>query len=129
MTEQPNEIERIKAALDALLTLAIEHDMRPRAGPPGPLKLISCAELFAKPIPTRREFEINRVLDDPICGATRNAIRLLGERLFEVVGNTDSMRGILEEVATRDDRHWGRRIDIMDKRWNGIGAGADRWWS
>lgn len=45
----------------------------------------------------------------------------LGKRLYELNSDTNAMLEIAEEVADRDHPHYGHRIDVIDKRWDGIG--------
>jgi hypothetical protein len=118
-----DEIRQIENALDALLRVAIEEDLRPR--PPGPLRVVSFAELAEQPILSRKQSAIAEIVKRPVSGAVRYAIRLLGERIHELTGSTDTMRDLAERVAGRDQSRWGHRIDILDKRWDGIGG----WWA
>ena len=69
-----------------------------------------------------------RWLDDPIGRGLREGIKQCGQRLFELTHDLDAMRDTLYRVAGRG-RWSGHRIDIMDKRWSGIGEGDHRWWA
>ena len=44
-----------------------------------------------------------------------------------VGGSTDAMGASLDNIASRKPSHGGRRTDIMDKWWNGIGGEGDIW--
>jgi len=118
-----DEIRQIENALDALLHVAVEEDSRPR--PPGPLRVISFEELAKQPVLSRKQSAVAEIVETPVSGAVRYAIRLLGERIHELTGSTDAMRDIAERVAGRNQSRWGHRIDILDKRWDGIGG----WWA
>jgi hypothetical protein len=52
------------------------------------------------------------------------AIHEIGELLFRR-GGTDSMREVLERVASRHPKSYGRRATICDHKWDGIGG---KWW-
>jgi hypothetical protein len=73
--------------------------------------------------------EVSEILDDPVGAACRHAIRRLGEHLYELARDTDTMSDVLERVADRDPSRYSLRATILDKSWNGIGAGQDRWWA
>jgi hypothetical protein len=117
--DQTSELDKIRRALDALLAAMVAIDMTPRKGPPEPLRLVSFAELAAGPIPSRRDCQIAAVLREPVRAACRNAIRLLGERLLELLGNTGEMAEIAESLS--DGPQYGRRASILDHAWDGIG--------
>jgi hypothetical protein len=121
-TPSPNseEIGKIESALSELLDQMVAIDMRPRVGPPEPLRVVSASEFEFRPVPTRRDCQINSVLNQPVRAACRNAIRLLGERLFELTNDTD---GQMLKVAERasDGPQFGRRMSIMNSAWDGVG--------
>jgi hypothetical protein len=119
-----DEIRQIENALDALLSVAVEEDLRPRP-PGGPLRVISFEELAEQPVLSHEQSAVAEIVETPVSGAVRYAIRLLGERIHELTGSTDAMRDIAERVAGRNQSRWGHRIDILDKRWDGIGG----WWA
>jgi hypothetical protein len=88
-----------------------------------PFKAIALDE-----IPSRDETEVNEILQDPVASACRYAIKRLGQHLYTVAKSTDVMAEVLNRVAERDPKDSGLRADIMDKWWEGIGEGEDRWW-
>lgn len=112
------EVDKIKVALDALLSQMVAIDRKPRKGP-ATFKFISVADLDAEPIPTERQSQIEEVLESPVRAACRNAVRLLGERLFELTGDTDRMLEIAESLSK--GRHGGLRASILDHAWDEIG--------
>jgi hypothetical protein len=75
----------------------------------------------------KRTFE--GIIDNPIKGAVRAQVTSLGKELYKLLGNTDAMREICNDVAARNPKREGWRLDIIDKAWDGVGAGNDRWWS
>jgi hypothetical protein len=126
------ELRRVEAALDALLNEIVERTLAQRAEP----KMPRAAQLMATPfkaialdeIPSCDETEVNEILQDPIGAACRYAIKRLGQHLYTMTKSMDVMAEVLNRVAERDPKHSGLRADIMDKWWEGVGAGDDRWW-
>jgi gamma-glutamyl-gamma-aminobutyrate hydrolase PuuD len=126
------EIRHIESALDALLNEIVKRMLAQRAEP----KMPRAAQLMATPfkaialdeIPSRHETEVNEILQDPVGSACRYAIKRLGQHLYTVAKSTDVMAEVLDRVAERDPNHLALRADIMDKWWEGIGEGEDRWW-
>jgi hypothetical protein len=122
------DIERIVFALDDLVEEIVKRTQtRPT----------NRSQLTATPIKVRRldelasreDAEVGEILDDPVGAACHHAIRRLGEHLYDLTRNTDSMSDVLERVADRDPSRYSLRATIMDKSWNGIGEGQARWWS
>jgi hypothetical protein len=74
------------------------------------------------PIKSIEEAATGRIIRSPISGACGYAIRLLGQRVHELVRDVDGMHVVAERAADRDPDHWGQRLDIIDKRWDGIGS-------
>ncbi len=115
------ELERIKAALVALLNQMVEIDCAPR-GPtkPGELrfKIIDRGE----PIPAGREIQIRELLERPVRSACKHAITLLGKRVHELLGDYDAMVAFAEEVAS-DGPQYSHRRSILNWAWDGIGGG------
>ncbi len=122
------DIERIVFALDDFVEEIVKRTQTRPA---------SAGKLTAKPIKfrsldelaSREDAEVNEILDDPVGAACRHSIRRLGEHLYEIARDTDTMSDVLERVADRDPSRYSLRATIIDKAWNGIGAGQDRWWS
>jgi hypothetical protein len=124
-TAQLDERVAIEAALDALLTAAITADGQPRHRPDrGPVSAGVLAGEIVERVATwtQAQREANALLDRPVAEACRRSIRLLGKRLFEI-GGLPLMQDVLYRVAEMDRRAEGRRIAIMDHRWDGIGRG------
>jgi hypothetical protein len=115
-----SEWEKIESALDALLKAMVEIDLRPRDDSKPPSKIRFVPVDLRGPVPTRREMQINQVLREPVRAACRNAIRLLGERIFELRGD-DGMREMNDKVLRLDEQHFQRRASILNSAWDGIG--------
>jgi hypothetical protein len=114
-------VYQIEDALDTLLTAIIKHE-RKRTSNPAPITL-RWLDFSTEWLPGEM------FLMDPIGRSLREGVKQLGKTLFALTGSTDAMRESCERVCDRDSAHWGRRADIIDKRWDGIGEGSDRWWS
>jgi hypothetical protein len=123
------EIKNIEKALCTLLSqiMRIDRAASKRAeGKPifSKLVLVSAAEIV--PI-TRRQSQIQRVVENPVRGACINAIRFLGERIFELTGDTHVMAEVCDHVASHSGgRHSQYRANIIVKTWDGIGCTKDK---
>ncbi len=122
------DIERIVFALDDLVEEIVKRTQtRPATlGKPAatPIKFQTLDELAS-----REDAEASEILDDPVGAACRHSIRRLGEHLYQLARDTDTMSDVLERVADRDPSRYSLRATILDRSWNGIGEGQDRWWS
>ncbi len=122
------EIERIVFALDDLVEEIVKRiQTRPTNRSQittTPIKIRTLDDLAS-----REDAEVSEILDDPVGASCRHSIRRLGEHLYELARDTDAMSDVLERVADRDPSRYSLRATIIDKAWNGIGAGQDRWWS
>ena len=122
------DIERIVFALDDLVEEIVKRIQTRPANPSKltatPIKIRTLHELAS-----HQDAEVSEILDDPLGAACRHAIRRLGEHLYDITKSTDTMSDVLEWVADRDPSRYSFRATILDKSWNGIGAGQDRWWS
>jgi hypothetical protein len=78
---------------------------------------------------SREDAKVIEILDDPLGASCRHSIRRLGEHLYEIARDTDAMSDVLERVADRDPSRYSLRATSIDKSWNEIGEGQDRWWS
>lgn len=126
-----SETAQIEAALDVLLRAAVaadrERPLRPERG------LISAGDLAFAVIDrmktwTPAQQAAAELLQRPVWEAVRQAVSTLGVRLHEI-GGLPLMQDVCHRVAALDPDHEGRRLDIMDKRWDGIGAdGANAGW-
>ena len=117
------EVERITAALRKLLEEMLRQDaVRRKARKDDddgrPPKLVPVD--FSKPVGTRRQAQIDAVQRNPVRGACRNAIRLLGERLHELGLDADEML-VVAKLASRG-RTFSKRLSIVDHAWDGIGT-------
>src|SRR5262249_55252306 len=79
------------------------------------LRVYSFKELTETP-------EFHFYANDPVGHALRDGVKRCGERLWEITHDTDKMRDTLYRVAGESYR----RIDIMDKWWDGVGGD---WWA
>lgn len=126
-TATATETARIEAALDALLTAAIQANsvpsLTPERGPTSAGVLISEALEKFTWTPTQRA--ASALLSRPVWEVLRQGIRTLGERLYEI-GGSELMRDVCDRVAAMDPARAGHRLDIMDKRWDGVGG--DKGW-
>ena len=117
---QITELQRIERALDELLRTAINRPpWRPRID--GPVSIGAILDDFLNQTPAQRAAD--DLLDNPVGEAVRRAVTVLGERLYEI-GGLNLMQNVLDRVAERDASHQNWRVDIMDKRWDGIGRTA-----
>ena len=116
-------VETLRAALGLVLT-AILKQRAEREPQPTPFALTH----FTTPVnlPTRRAVRIALLLRDVIEGALLIALREIGEELF-AVGGLDLMSEVLESVAAEDPATYGRRANVADKRWDGIGDSREIW--
>ena len=62
---------------------------------------------------------------DPVQFAFRNALKDLGQRIFELTGSTAGMSAVFENVC--GESVW--KAEVLDKVWNSIGEGEDKCWS
>lgn len=121
------EAAQIEAALDQVLAACIEYLNRPR-DPDATYKVYSLADLAREYAEEQSMTAAQRAskrlidgVDGPVGEALRQAVEVFGQRLHEL-GGTELMGDVLDRVAERDAANWGRRTDIMDKRWDGIGT-------
>ena len=66
-------------------------------------------------------------ISDPIGRSLREGVKALGKLLFALTGSVGAMQDSAERVCNRDRNHWSWRASIIEKRWNGIGDGNNRW--
>jgi hypothetical protein len=122
------ETRQIDDALDDLLIAAIEWRQRKRnpthalpqeGGVYTMRELLAEADAAEEGSPT--EQAAAALLVDPVGSALRDAIYVLGERLCEL-GGLPNMLDTLQRVADRDPASHGRRTDILDRCWEGLGG-------
>jgi hypothetical protein len=117
----------LKKAIAANLAARVKHDIRQERDARGKaveFKLICAAELMEA---DEDALYLESVIEDPIRKALRKQLKDLGWRLFRLLGNTDRMLEVAEEISNMKPGSWQYRIDIFDKTWDGIGVGHDFW--
>lgn len=120
------EIEELERALDALLRTMTAEDEKPVDGQIG-IVMVTAASLQAAARMTRLDMDVADLKRRPLRAACRQAVRRIGEHLFQVTGCTDAMSDVLERVCDMDPPKYGHRASIVDHAWDGLGAGSDRW--
>jgi len=118
----------IKDAIDAVLRARLEYDNfleSKRTTDPIKFEFIDMTG-WGDPVPNNRD-RLRSIIKDPVRKSLRKTLKGLGKELFQLLGNTDAMLEVAEEVANREPKKWGHRIDIIDKTWDGIGNDTDVW--
>ena len=87
---------------------------------------IPVSELLKTKAPTRRESYQAHIIERPIEGALRLAVRELGEHLWGKTKDTDKMERVLDKVCERNPGMSGRIGSYVDHAWDGTG---DQWWA
>jgi hypothetical protein len=126
---KPEHLALLRQAIAANLAARVDHDRRRQEAnrdKPVQFTLIPIGDLMGA---DDRRLYLEGVIDDPIRKALRKQLKDLGQRLFDALGTTEGMVEIAEEIADLKPGPWGYRIDIIDKAWDGVGAGGDRWWA
>jgi hypothetical protein len=123
MPEEKEEL-RIEAALKTLLVEMVRIDFEREPNPNA--SLLGTPFVLPKKIPTMEDVLVSRVIDEPIRGALKNAVRLLGERLFDL-GGVDLMSDVLERIG-EDPKNGGRYLSIGDHAWDCIGDNKRGHW-
>lgn len=116
----------LKQAIAANLRARIEYDEWRDSQATGPIKLelINAADLMRT---SRDKLRLEEAIANPVRSALRSQLRDLGKRLFRLLGTTDAMLMVAEEVADMAPGSPDRRINIIDKTWDGIGDKHDFW--
>jgi hypothetical protein len=118
----------LKRAIAANLDAREKHDRRQERAAQGKpavdLKVWCAADLMNTP---DEQLYLVSVIADPVRKALKRQLKDLGWRLYRLLGNTDAMVKVAEEIANMKPRHWGTRTDIIDNNWDGIGKGNDVW--
>jgi hypothetical protein len=115
-------IALLKDAIDANLKARVEHDSQRetrRTDLPAP-KLH-----MYDPDPDWSRMRLENIIADPTRHALRKQLKMLGQKLFDLLGNT----GALGDAAQEDRKREHYRSIIIDKAWDGVGNTTDRWWS
>lgn len=120
------KVEHLRLLTDAIdATISARINFENKCPPPettGPLQFLN----LSKEYDASRGY-LEAVIENPIHKAVRGQLKRLGEQLFNLTGSTDAMLEVCYEVASRDPRHEGYRLDILDKAWDGIGSKNDLW--
>jgi hypothetical protein len=109
----------IKVALEASLTARTQYDAwqdEQRASQPLPrFELIPYSYYLET---SAEKIRLDSLTADPVRYALRKQVRALGKELYQLLGNTNAMLVVAEELAAKD---FGYRMNIIDKAWDGIG--------
>jgi hypothetical protein len=124
-----DHIDMLKRAIGANLAARVDHDRRQerarsRRNEEPKIEAICAADLMKA---DDNWLELDSIIKDPVRNALREQLRDLGQRLFEVLGGTSEMVDIATDIANLDRKHWGHRINIIDKAWDGVGNKTDIW--
>jgi hypothetical protein len=117
----------LKQAIAANLAARIEHDLRQETeaeGQPSELKVICAADLM---MTDPDKVHLESIIGNPVRRALRVQLKDLGWHLFRLLGSTKGMLAVAEEIAVLKPGRSGVRINIIDKAWDGIGEGGNRW--
>jgi hypothetical protein len=114
-----SDTQRIETALDELLKAALASTIRFPHPLGGMYSAGQLLDYFGGM--TRAQRDADALLSDPVGEAVRRAITTLGRRLHEI-GGLALMQDICDRAAALDPANEGRRMDIIDKRWDGIGG-------
>jgi hypothetical protein len=113
-----DEIANIKVALKALLAEMLRRDRKPREYRVG--SAMTMAEIDRWHALGKNFRAADAIIKDPVRTACRDAIRKLGKRLHELVGDDhDGMLKVANSVSGQ--KHYSHHISIIDKAWDGIG--------
>jgi len=115
---QITELQRIERALDELLRAATNTRAPWPPKHDGPVMVSAILGDYLDATPKQRAAEA--FLDNPVGEAVRQAVTTLGERLYEL-GGLKLMEDVCYRVAALDAAREGWRIDVLDKRFDGIG--------
>jgi hypothetical protein len=127
--------EAFEKALGTLAVALIDERQRQaaemRAGYVREINWCHCEVLLKEGPESLREIYRKHIIECPIAGALRLAIRELGEHAFENVRTTDGMLSILEAAAARHPEREDLIISAVDHAWDGIGCAKDGqiWWA
>jgi len=106
------EVLRIQRATTELFE-AIEADAARHA--PSEIALEGVIYAAAR---SQREDDAERIIRDPVAMACQIALRILGKRLFELVGSHERMIGVAERAA--DGPNKLRRMAVVAVAWRPI---------
>ena len=123
-------VAMLMAAIRANLDARLEHDRRcerrmRRQSAAVSGDAVSAADILAI---DRDWLRLDGLIHDPLRQALRKQLKELGQQLYELVKSIAVMQDIAYDVAGRG-RAGSHRLAIIDKNWDGIGSGNDRWWA
>jgi hypothetical protein len=122
---EPLHLEAISCIEEALCTLLdtiAQIDLHQGGDDSEPIRVFSVAEWQGIPTLTRRDVELGAVLRHPVRGALKNAVALLGRKLWELTGDTAEMRAVAHRAARDGPGGFGKRMSIVDHCWDAIGT-------
>jgi hypothetical protein len=117
------ETAQIEAALDALLSASIRANRDPVLLPHRgamPVGVVMGDLLKRLQSWTQAQRDAGELLARPVWEVTRMGVTTLGRRLHEI-GGARLMQEVCDRVAALDPANHAHRLDIMEKRWDGIG--------
>jgi hypothetical protein len=120
-------LDLIKQALAATLQACFDLDERLEAAANWPEKpqLVSWSDILAK---SYEQHELEGIARNPERRALRKQLNSLGKKLFRLMGSTDAMRDVADELASQKGRGgFQYQAGIIDHAWDGVGDDSDRW--
>lgn len=122
--QREEHLELLKQAIAANIEARVRHDLWLQQQPPRPFKVWRMNDLMATP---DEKLHLDAIAHDPVLEALQTQLRKLGKDLFRLLGSTDAMLEVAEEIAQRDPKNWQFRINLFDKNWDGLGTADDLW--
>jgi hypothetical protein len=130
MTEKTNQLKKVESALEVLVLAYHEEHRKPKEAKPGEVKFKVIHFADIKPcLKSRKEIYREAIIDEPMAGALRLAIREIGEYIYAETGSINAMSDILENITSRHPTKQGSLASAIDHAWDGIGRGeGDAGW-
>lgn len=121
---QPTELQLIDGALHALLSASIVYDRERSLLPERGLE--AAGDVAARVVEKLKTFtdtqrKADAYLARPVRAALREALFVLGERLFEI-GGMRAMHEAMSRASALDTTNPYRREEILNGAWDGIGG-------
>ena len=117
------DIAAAEKALEVLVLAYREERTKPQPDEPIELKNASEVKLAGRKQAYRED-----IIERPMIGALRLAIREVGEYLWQNTKSTGAMLKVLENVAARHPDKQSQILAAVDHAWDGLGEGDDMWW-
>lgn len=114
----------LKEALAANIEARKRHEEWLQQQPPKPLQVWWLGDMTVEAM---AKYDLEAIVHDPELEALRAQLRKLGKELFRLLGSTDAMLEVAEEIAKRDPPNWDWCINLFDKNWDGLGNKDDIW--